>query len=279
MKEFDGTIGPEDYLEPRCLLSGAPMGQEIQTEFVPIQRVVEKLDEYFGRRDFDAAQKHLRYWLAEAEAVGDVRGQFSLHNEMMGFYRKLGKEEEALSHAEIALGMIDRIGEETIGAGTCLVNAATVYDAFGMPGRSLDLFERARTIYEKELSESDPRLGGLYNNMALALSAERRYGEAYEFFQHAMKVMTGAPNGELERAITCLNLANAVEAEHGLEKGEQKINQYLEQAADLLDTPSLPRNAYHAFVCEKCEPTFRYYGWFAYADDLKERVRRIYDGT
>ena len=62
-----------------------------------------------------------------------------------------------------------------------------------------------------------------------------------------------------------------------LEKAEAKINQYLDKAADLLDTPSLPRNGYYAFVCEKCAPTFDYYGFFLYANDLKERAREIYE--
>ncbi len=279
MGRFDGIIGPEEYMEPCCLLSGAPMGQEKPAEPIPVRRVIEKLDEYFERREFDAAERHLKYWMSEAEALGDLRGQFSVHNEMMGFYRKLGREEDALTHAEIALGMLPQIGEESIGAGTCLVNAATVYDAFDMPGRALDLFERARFIYERDLPEGDPRLGGLYNNMALALTAQKRYGEAYELYTRALRVMSGAPNGELEKAITYLNMANAVEAEHGLEKGEEKINQYLELAANLLDTPTLLRNGYYAFVCGKCEPTFRYYGWFAFADELLGKVNGIYEGT
>ena len=68
-----------------------------------------------------------------------------------------------------------------------------------------------------------------------------------------------------------------MELEHGLEKGEQKISQYLDTAAALLDDPSLPRDGYYAFVCEKCAPTFDYYGYFLVADDLNERARTIYE--
>ena len=113
--------------------------------------------------------------------------------------------------------------------------------------------------------------------MALTLVSLGRYGEAYELYKKALEIMAHAENGALEQAITYLNMANAVEAEHGLEKAEAKISQYLDKAADLLDTPSLPRNGYYAFVCEKCAPTFDYYGFFLYANDLKERAREIYE--
>ena len=51
----------------------------------------------------------------------------------------------------------------------------------------------------------------------------------------------------------------------------------LEAAERLLDDPALPRDGYYAFVCEKCAPTFDYYGYFLVADDLNERARAIYE--
>jgi len=197
---------------------------------------------------------------------------------MMGHYRKIGNKEQAIFNANEGLNLIEKLGfEGTLSAGTAYVNAATVYDAFGMPERSIDLFEKAKAIYEGNLPENDGRLGGLYNNMALAYMALRRFGEAYEAFLKALDVMGRVENGALEQAITYLNLANAVELEHGLEKGEQKIEQYLDTAAALLDDPALPRDGYYAFVCEKCAPTFDYYGYFLVAGDLNERAKAIYE--
>ena len=72
-------------------------------------------------------------------------------------------------------------------------------------------------------------------------------------------------------------LANAVEAEHGLEKAEAKIGQYLDKAADLLDQPHLPRNGYYAFVCEKCASVFGYFGYFLYEKELSRRASEIYE--
>ena len=38
------------------------------------------------------------------------------------------------------------------------------------------------------------------------------------------------------------------------------------------------RDGYYAFVCEKCATVFDYYGRFFYANELKARARRIYEG-
>ena len=267
-------LSREDYEEPRCVLC---MDQNAPTP-IPQRRIREKLDEYMSRRDYTAVERHLNYWLAEARQNGDLRGEFFLRGEMMGHYRKTGNREQAILNANESLNLIERLGfENTLSAGTAYVNAATVYDAFQMPERSIELFEKAKGIYEANLPDTDGRLGGLYNNMGLAYMALKRYGEAYEAFLKALRVMGNVEHGALEQAITYLNLANAVELEHGLEKGERKIGQYLDKAAALLDDPSVPRDGYYAFVCEKCAPTFDYYGYFLVADDLNERAKAIYE--
>ena len=83
--------------------------------------------------------------------------------------------------------------------------------------------------------------------------------------------------GELEQAITCLNMADAVAARDGLEAGEGEIFSLLDRAYDLLHTPDVPHNGYYAFVCEKCAPTFSYYGYFLAAQELEQEAKTIYE--
>ena len=61
-----------------------------------------------------------------------------------------------------------------------------------------------------------------------------------------------------------------------IEEGEEKIAGLLDQAQALLDTPSVPRDGYYAFVCEKCAPAFGYYGYFLAEQDLMKRAEEIY---
>ena len=268
-------LHPEDYLEPSCVFCKP---EDETAKPVDLRRCLDRLDAYLDRNDYAAARRHLDYWKAEALANNDLRGLVSIENERMGLFRKLGDEAAAREAVDSALALLPRTGlEDTVTAGTTLLNAATVYKRFGRAAEGLPLYEKARAIYEGSLPEADGRLGGLYNNMGLAYMALKRFGEAYAAFLKALDVMAKVENGALEQAITYLNLANAVELEHGLEKGEQKIGQYLDKAAALLDEPTVPRDGYYAFVCEKCAPTFDYYGYFLVADDLNERAKSIYE--
>ena len=164
---------------------------------------------------------------------------------------------------------------DTVTAGTTWVNCGTVREAFGDSEGALVWFELARENYEKNLPPKDGRLGGLYNNMGLALASCRKFPECMEMFRKALSVMAGQPNGELEQAITQLNMADALEAELGSEGAEALLPEYLDEAARLLDAPHLPRDGYYAFVCGKCAPVFGHYGYFLEEAELKKGRRRF----
>ena len=66
---------------------------------IPVERVIEKLDDFLSRNDYSSAEKHLLYWLSEAKELKDVRGEFAVSNELMGLYRKTGKKDEAYRFA------------------------------------------------------------------------------------------------------------------------------------------------------------------------------------
>ena len=84
-------------------------------------------------------------------------------------------------------------------------------------------------------------------------------------------------DGELEVAITYLNMASAAEAECGIVDADERIQGYLDDAVAILEAHA-KRDGYYAFVCEKCASVFGYYGRFFYEKELKERARRIYEG-
>ncbi len=225
MNEF---LSKNDYEEPRCLLDMHP---EITP--IPVGRIIEKLDSYLNKNDCDAAERHLKYWLSEAEAGHDMRGKLTVLNEQIGLYRKTGKGPECLRAVSDALSLADSLDiEKSVTYGTTLINAATGYKAFG---------------------------------------------KAEELYHKAVEIMEKQKNGELEVAVTCLNLADLIAAESGLEDGAEEIEKQLMKAEELLDTESLPRDGYYAFVCEKCAPVFGWYGYFFTERELNRRAREIYD--
>ncbi len=241
------------------------------------ERILEKLDEYLNKNDYTSAERHLLYWLSEAEANSDYRTLLLMSNELMGLYRKLGRREDAIGFAEKALKKIDELDiSEQVGSATTYLNSATVYKAFGMADRSMPLFEKAREIYEANLKNDDDRLAGLYNNMALSLVDLGRFEEADSYYKKAIAIMEKAEDGAPNVAITYLNMASAAEARMGLEDGAEIIGEYLDKAKALLEGYS-KRDGYYAFVCEKCASVFGYYGHFFYEKELKERAKAIYE--
>ena len=271
-------ISKEDYIEPRCVLCEEPYGKQPEIKPVPQRRIIEKLDEYMSHRDYAGAERHLLYWLEEAKLGGDLKGELMIRSELVGHYRKVLNREKAFENADAALELIGRIGYEgSISEATVYVNIATVYNAFSENDRSIALFEKARSIYESIPELRLELLGGLYNNMALTYVALKQFPKAYELYDKAMETMKKVENGELEQAISYLNIANAKEDELGLEEAGEDIESCLDKAYALLDTPSVPRGGYYAFVCEKCAPTFDYYGYFAAAEELKKRAKEIYE--
>ena len=49
-------LSPEDYAEPRCLLGDERWGSSPAVIPVPQGRIIEKLDEYLARRDYESAE-------------------------------------------------------------------------------------------------------------------------------------------------------------------------------------------------------------------------------
>lgn len=243
----------------------------------PLNRIIEKLDSYLHSNDYNGAERHLKYWLEESGMARDDRAELMLLNELMGLYRKTNRRDEAIACAEGALAIAEK-GEAAGGVtkATTYINAATVYKAFSLPENAVPLFFKAQEIYERELDKSDARLGGLYNNMALALADVSRFDEAEALYQKAIEVMRSITDHEGEVAITYLNLATMIEKKLGLVEGDEQIRAYLDIAESLLEKHKV-RDGYYAFVCEKCASVFGYYGRFMYEKTLTERAREIYE--
>lgn len=293
----------EDYVEPACSCDPGEFAKVDRVKMIPQDRVVAKMNELMGRRDYDGCERLLKYWMDEAKLGADLLGQLFLSNEMIGHYRKTGNREAAFAAIEQALGLIGTLSmEDTISAGTTYVNAGTACQAFSEPERAYEMFLKAEEIYEGTDSTGPQLLGGLYNNMALTCTALCRYSDARERYEKALVVMGRVPGGKLEQAITYLNMADLVKAEKGMEAGEQEIYSLLDRAAVLLDVlpapdgaaqleaevsgtldcgvvseaPDAPKDGYYAFVCEKCAPVFSYYGYFRVAEKLQKAAEEIY---
>ncbi len=140
-----------DYKEPACPLcdgkdfyypkKDAPSGR------IPVNRVIDKLDSFLNKNDYEAAGRHLIYWKNEAVYLRDKHGELAVENELIGYYRKQGEKEKGLDSVKRALELIDDLNQgDTVSGATILINCATAYKAFDMPRNALPLYIRAEEI-------------------------------------------------------------------------------------------------------------------------------------
>ncbi len=248
-----------------------------------IDRVLDRLDALLAAKNYTGAEAHLLFWLREAEACGDAAAELTVLNELMGFYRKQGDRAQATKYANYAL---DRYGIDpefngTVFFATTCLNAATVCEAFGENDRALELYRRCEAIYERRLDPEDLRFAGLLNNMGLALVEAGQYGAAYNAFSRAIQIqeplgISTAP----DRAVTYLNLCDLIDAGYmpektGFTEPADLIDSYIESAYALLTDQLTEKNAYYAFVCEKCAPVFGYYGYFLYRQCITSEAEKV----
>ena len=272
-------LDPFDYKEPSCAVCGGKEfyypEKDSPEGHIPVERVIEKLDKLFDKNDMSEAGRLLKYWQGEAVALKDRRGELAMTSELIGFYRKTGERENALVCVERGLSLLEELGlGDSVSGATILLNAATTLMAFGQAERALPLYERTEKIYRARLSPEDARFGGLYNNRALALHDLGNFEDSEKCFFQALEIMGNIEHGETDMAVTYVNLAHLYE--DWLEEPETKIDECMNRALALLDTESLPRNGYYAFVCSKCAPSFGYFGYFLADRELKKRAEELY---
>lgn len=247
---------------------------------IPVGRILSRLDSFYEADDAASAEKLLAHWAAEAVSVGDRYGLLQMQNERMGLYRKAGNGPKAEECAQNTVELVRELSlADSVSGATCLVNCATVFDAFGKPEKALALFAAVRPVFERELPEDDFRLGSFWNNYATALKDAGAYSEALDSYRKALAVVKRIPHSEGEAAETLLNVADTLVAQLGPEEACEQTDAYVQRAQELLDTPDLPRTGRYAFICRKCAPVFEYYGWFVYAKELNERADTIYEGA
>ena len=263
-------IREEDYKEPVC-----PLCVPDARTTLPLRRIIEKYDGFLFRKEYEQALRHLLYWEKEADESFDTRSKLAILNEKIGLYRFMGKADEALAASDEALTYQKSLGiDGTVTAATTYLNAATACKAFGQLKRSVSLYEEALPIYEKELSDRDSRLGGLYNNLALALYEEKDFSSARSYFEKALGVMRKIEDSEPDTAITLCNLADLELAEKGELESAPLVEKLLTDAAGLLRSCK-KKDGYYAFVCDKIVPAFSYYGFFADAADFSKEAKEI----
>lgn len=263
----------EEYTIKPCTSCGN------NARLVDIDRIRKKLDDFFDKKSFEEAERLINYWLKEISNVNDYHTELELQNEYIGFLRKLGRGDEAIIHAKRCDELINILGlSENVSAATIYLNVATVYKAFGKPDIAVSYFLKAKQVYDNNLKAGDKLFSGLFNNMALALVDIEQFDAAEKLYREAIDIILRYNDGELDAAISHLNLADLYYKKYKIDpsddysKYSDKIEKNCLLAWKLLNKDDTTRDAYYRFVCEKCAPSFGFYGYFIYEKELVKRA-------
>ena len=270
-----------DYQEPICpfdasAYTGTPDAEPCP-QAVDVPRLIARIDALCNQGREEDARDLLEGALETARQGGDWRSELTVLSELLGQYRRTGEKGKGLRTVSEALELtrVHHMGRTVSGA-TVLLNAATTLKAFGHAEDSLPLFTHVARVYADNLDPGDYRFAGLYNNMALSYDETGDVPNAERCFKLALAILERIGGQENDSAVTWCNLAEMY-GRRDLE--DERIGDCLEKAWECLNAPGLKRDGYHAFTVSKCAPTFDYFGYFLYANELRKRSEEIHAGT
>lgn len=175
-----------------------------------IQDVLQQLDTFFRNNEIDKVEPFLLEHLESARKQRDLGAELSLLNELMGFYRGMGRHREAIAHAVDALGLLDDHGYKgSVPYATTLLNAATAYRADGQNIRANQAYEEVAAIYRAQKMEDPYLWASLYNNQSLAWQGCGRHERAIACLEQALPLIASRPGSEADQAVTLTNLAQS----------------------------------------------------------------------
>lgn len=244
---------------------------------IPIRRIMEKLDSHFEKNDLKSAGDLLLYWEREARNLSDERGLLEILNEEIGYFRRTGDGELALSAVNEAFSLIDKleISDEESSA-TVYLNGATTMKAFGKTSEAMPFYKRAKAIYDAKLAPKDYRIATYYNNVSSAYKELGDLEGAEKACFSALAILDGKAEYNGESAVTHVNLAHIY---YDQDVFDERIYEHMEYAWELLSSPENKHNGAFAFLCSKCYPSFAYFGYLEYEKKLKELCEEIYEGN
>jgi len=195
-------------------------------------------------------------------------------NEKIGFSRRIGDEQMAMSAVSEAKDLIDekRILNNPSGAVIC-TNIATTLKEFNHAEEGLPLYDLAEKVYINFGMDNSYEYAAMLNNKATALSSLQRYEEGENCLNKAMEILKKEGVHEAEISVSLVNLAHIV---YEREKDIDKVNSILDKAWDCIISTNQLHDGNYAYTLTKCSPTFRFFGREMEADALDSTADEIY---
>ena len=163
---------------------------------------IENLDQLFEEKRLKEVEPFLKDSLSQAVAEKDSSAQFTILNEMMGFFRDTSQYEKSIEACHQCMGLMKQMGiEGTVDYATSL-QIANAHRAAGLLQESLDFYQQAFQIYKENIPMDDYRFASLNNNIALLYQEMGDFEKAVEHLKKALAIIKEIEGAEIEVATT-----------------------------------------------------------------------------
>lgn len=172
-----------------------------------INTFLNELDTLYKEKRINKVEPFFNESLDKAIADKDKPAQFTILNEMMGFFRDTSQYEKSISACHKCIQIMKDMGiEGTADYATSLQNIANAHRAAGLLDESLKFYREAFSIYEKNFSVDDFRFASLYNNIALLYQEMGDFQNAVCYLKKALNIVCQIKDTDIEQATTRTNL-------------------------------------------------------------------------
>ncbi|MCI8956255.1 MAG: DUF4125 family protein [Eubacterium sp.] len=245
-----------------------------------IKKFLDELDVLFEEKKLNEVEPFLNKSLDEAIKLDDYSAQFTILNEMMGFFRDTSQYDKSIKACENCIVVMKKMGiEGTVDYATSLQNIANAYRAAGLLEQSLKCYKETFHIYENNIPAGDYRFASLNNNIALLYQEMGNFQMAVNHLRAALSIIEKIHGEEIAVAITQSNLGASL-----LELGEvNEAIKYLEKSLDTYRKDEVKDFHYSAalsaMAAAKCRQGLYHQAVELYEEALSEIETNMGKGT
>lgn len=147
-----------------------------------------------------------------------------LYNNMSILMEKTGEDADAISYAEKALAIIEKLEGGEMEAATTLTNLALLYFKTEQPDHARELLERALSLFEKGGENTDAHYSGALAGVAEAWYRMQDYEKSLAYYEKALSEVKIHFGENMSYAILCENCAAVCEMLGNKAKQEFYLN-------------------------------------------------------
>lgn len=152
-----------------------------------------------------------------------------LYNNMSILLEKMEENEEAISYAEKALAIIEKLEGGEMETATTLTNLALIYFKVSKPDKAKELLEQALALFENSGENTDAHYSGALAGIGEAYYHMQDYEKALEYYEKALTEVKKHFGENMSYAVLCENCAAVCERLGN----QEKQGYYIEKAKEV----------------------------------------------